>query len=174
MQELAQLDRWEHACQRQALDQAQAEATQAQERYQSLRQRLEEENIPENDTIGRLRGAIVNLQTVRRTVEKAREERDEALKALLRAEAALNTSPFAGQTPEQVQRELQTPPAGKASYAAAIILGIAGAAATPPSGWASRWGQPPPFVSPPASCSFPQEAPGRWPGPPAARPRRPR
>ena len=135
LQELAQLDRWEHACQRQALDQAQAEATQAQERYQSLRQRLEEENIPENDTIGRLRGAIVNLQTVRRTVEKAREERDEALKALLRAEAALNTSPFAGQTPEQVQRELQTPPAGKASYAAAIILGIAGAAATAAALW---------------------------------------
>ena len=54
--------------------------------------------MPENDTIARLRGAIVNLETTRRAVEKARAERDEAMKALLRAEAAVSESPFAGQS----------------------------------------------------------------------------
>ena len=57
--------------------------------------------------IARLRGAIVNLETTRKALHKAREERDEAMKAVLRAQDAVSKSPFAGQTPEQVQRQEQ-------------------------------------------------------------------
>ena len=59
------------------------------------------------ETIGRLRGAIVNLETVRKNVEKARTDRDEAMKALLRAEKNVNDSPFAGQTAESARKEAQ-------------------------------------------------------------------
>ena len=100
-EELAQHDRWESARKRQALTQAETAAREAEEHAVSVRRQLETEQIPGNDTIGRLRGAIVNLETVRKSVDKARGERDEAMKALLRAEAAVNESPFAGQTAEQ-------------------------------------------------------------------------
>lgn len=70
-----------------------------------MQERLQQDQIPENETIARLRGAIVNLETTRRAVDKARSERDEAMKALLRAEAAVNESPFAGQSPESARRE---------------------------------------------------------------------
>ncbi|MDR3947530.1 MAG: hypothetical protein Q3X59_00860, partial [Dysosmobacter sp.] len=74
------------------------------------------------------RGAIVNLETTRRAVDKARSERDEAMKALLRAEAAVNESPFAGQSPEQAQREGSTPPVPanwrKGPGILLIVLGI--------------------------------------------------
>ena len=89
---------------------AQADAEQAEAKAAALRRRLEEERIPENDAIARLRGAIVNLETTRKAVEKARTERDAGLKALLSAEAAVNESPFAGQTPEQARREAAEPP----------------------------------------------------------------
>ncbi len=100
-EELAQHDRWESARKRQALTQAETAAREAEEHAVSVRRQLETEQIPGNDTIGRLRGAIVNLETVRKSVDKARGERDEAMKALLRAEAAVNENPFAGQTAEQ-------------------------------------------------------------------------
>ena len=100
-EELVQHDRWESAQKRQALTQAETSAREAEEHAASVRRQLETEQIPGNDTIGRLRGAIVNLETVRKSVDKARGERDEAMKALLRAEAAVNESPFAGQTAEQ-------------------------------------------------------------------------
>ena len=108
--ELAQWEQWEQLQKRQALAEAQDAARQAAAHAAALRQRIQEERIPENDTIGRLRGAIVNLQTVRRSVEKARGERDAAMKALLKAEAAVNDSPFSGQTPEQARRESAEPP----------------------------------------------------------------
>lgn len=76
-----------------------------------MQERLQQDQIPENETIARLRGAIVNLETTRRAVDKARSERDEAMKALLRAEAAVNESPFAGQSPESAgerPQELRT------------------------------------------------------------------
>lgn len=76
----------------------------------ALRRRAEEERIPQNDAIARLRGAIVNLETVRRSVDKARSERDEALKARLRAESAVNDSPFAGMSVEDARKETETPP----------------------------------------------------------------
>lgn len=99
--ELAHHDRWESAQKRQVLTQAEQAAQEAEAHAASVRRQLETEQIPGNDTIGRLRGAIVNLETVRKSVDKARGERDEAMKALLRAEAAVNENPFAGQTAEQ-------------------------------------------------------------------------
>ena len=102
--ELSACDRWEASRRRQALAQAEAAARETAERAAELRRRIEEERIPENDAIGRLRGAIVNLETVRRSLKKAREEQDEARKQVLRAEAAVNDSPFAGHTPEQAAR----------------------------------------------------------------------
>ena len=113
--ELAQHDRWESAQKRQVLTQAEQAAQEAEAHAASVRRQLETEQIPGNDTIGRLRGAIVNLETVRKSVEKARRERDEAMKQLLRAEAAVGESPFAGQTAEQARREVaqQTAPSQK-------------------------------------------------------------
>nr|WP_325253644.1 AAA family ATPase [uncultured Oscillibacter sp.] len=103
-EELAACDRWEASRRHQAQAQAETAARETAERAADLRRRTEEERIPENDAIGRLRGAIVNLETVRRSLKKAREEQDEARKQALRAEAAVNDSPFAGHTPEQAAR----------------------------------------------------------------------
>ena len=102
--ELDQWDRWEAARQRQALSDAAAAAEAAEARAAQVRDQLQKDQIPENETIARLRGAIVNLETTRKAVEKARAERDDAMKALLRAEAAVNESPFAGQTAEDARK----------------------------------------------------------------------
>lgn len=82
------------------------EAVQASDaRLEQLRAAAEADKLPPNDAIGRLRGAIVNLSTVRKSVDKAREQRDDAARVLFRAEEALNRSPFAGLTAEQARRE---------------------------------------------------------------------
>ena len=126
-QELADLDRWEAARQHQALAKAQADAEQTEAKAAALRRRLAEDRIPENDAIARLRGAIVNLESTRKAVEKARAERDDGLKSLLRAEAAVNESPFAGQTPEQARREAaEPPPPAHWNRTPAILTVIAG------------------------------------------------
>lgn len=132
-EELSACDRWEASRRRRALSQADAAAQDAARRAADLRQRIEEDRVPENDAIGRLRGAIVNLETVRRSTKKAREEQDEAWKVLLRAEAAVSESPFSGHTPEQAARlPLDTGPKprfplwlGVLAAAAAIGLGAA-------------------------------------------------
>ena len=103
--ELTDCNRWEAAQRRQALSGAASAAEQAEVRAAQVQERLQQDQIPENETIARLRGAIVNLETTRRAADKARSERDEAMKALLRAEAAVNESPFAGQSPESARRE---------------------------------------------------------------------
>ena len=102
--ELAQYDRWEAAQKRRQLA---ALTDAAAQRVRDLTQQLEEDRVPGMETIGRLRGAIVNLETVRKNVEKARTDRDEAMKALLRAEKNVNDSPFAGQTAESARKEAQ-------------------------------------------------------------------
>lgn len=89
---------------RSARRQAESRAVQAEQRAEALACQAREERLPEMETIGRLRGAIVNLETTRKAASKAREQRDEALKTLLRAEAAVNESPFTGLTPEQAER----------------------------------------------------------------------
>lgn len=133
--ELSQFDRWEAQQQRQVLSQAEQAAQEASARANTLRHQLEAEHIPENDTIARLRGAIVNLETVRKSVGKARSDRDVAMKTLLRAEAALGESPFAGQSPEQVRREIAAPPPGHPSYFAPAVLGLGSCAAAGALGW---------------------------------------
>ena len=124
-EELAQHDLWEAVLQKQALAEAEAEAAKAEQAATALRQRLTEDHIPENETIGRLRGALVNLETTRRNVEKARGEKDEAAKALLRAEAALNESPFVGQTPDSARKEATEPPKARANLIVPILLSFA-------------------------------------------------
>lgn len=102
--ELAQYDRWESAQKRRQLAALTTDADTAAQRVHSLTQQLEKDRVPDMETIGRLRGAIVNLETVRKNVEKARADRDEAMKSLLRAEKNVNDSPFAGQTAEEARR----------------------------------------------------------------------
>lgn len=102
--ELTQHDRWEAALRQKAIAEAQQEAQRAEQTAADLRRHLTEDHIPENETIGRLRGAIVNLETTRKNTEKARGEKDEAAKSLLRAEAALNESPFVGHSPESARK----------------------------------------------------------------------
>ena len=107
LEELDHCDRWEALRRRSALTAAEAEAAAAEQRAEDLRRRIGADRVPENDAIARLRGAIVNLETTRRAVDRARAERDEAMKALLRAEAAVSESPFAGQSPESARKEVQ-------------------------------------------------------------------
>ncbi len=108
--QLAQYARREAAQRQAALERCRGEAQAAAQRAEALKSSLTAEQIPENETIGRLRGAIVNLETVRKSVSQAREERDEAAKALLRAEAAAQEGPFAGLTAERAQAEAAAPP----------------------------------------------------------------
>lgn len=110
MQERALAERWAAAQRRGEARQLADAAQLAAARSKTLRLRLEEDRVPESETIGRLRGAIVNLEVVRRSVEKAREERDAALAALLRAEAAVGESPFAGLSAEEAVREAAAVP----------------------------------------------------------------
>lgn len=134
--ELERLDRWERFERQQILAEAQAQAAQAEEQAALLRHRAAEDRVPENETIGRLRGAIVNLETVRKAVEKARAERDEAAKALLRAEAAVHESPFAGQTAEQARRDAAEPPkAVRWNIWPSLLVNIAGFAAAAAVGY---------------------------------------
>ena len=107
LEELDHCDRWEALRRWSALTAAEAEAAAAEQRAEDLRRRIGADRVPENDAIARLRGAIVNLETTRRAVDRARAERDEAMKALLRAEAAVSESPFAGQSPESARKEIQ-------------------------------------------------------------------
>lgn len=91
--------------------QAEDRAGHAEQRAEVLARQAREGRLPEMETIGRLRGAIVNLETTRRAAARAREQRDEARNALLRAEAAVNESPFTGLTPEQAEKlPLDLPP----------------------------------------------------------------
>lgn len=111
------------------LAEAKAQAEAAQENAERLRRELEADHIPENEVIARLRGAIVNLETTRKALDKARTQRDEAAKALLRAEAAVGESPFAGLTPEQAEKlPLNLEPKPRLPLWAAALTALAGAA----------------------------------------------
>lgn len=128
--ELADHDRWDAAQARHALESARQTVLEKETAAKHLRLQLESRGIPENDGLARLRGAIVNLETVRRGVEKAREERDTAMKAVLRAEVAVGASPFAGSTAEGARQIVSTLPATEkfAWWAAALMLLGTGAA----------------------------------------------
>lgn len=128
-EELAALDRWDIQRQQQALRRVEDAALRAEEKAAALRLRMEEEQIPENDVTSRLRGAIVNLNTVRKSAEKAQEESQAAKDALAQAEEKLAAAPFAGKTPEEARAlPLDLPPKPKLSWwvmALAALLGLA-------------------------------------------------
>ena len=129
VQELALHDQWAAYQKRQELAEAQAAASKSAQLCDALRTQLAAEQIPESETISRLRGAIVNLETVRKSVDKARGERDEAIKSLLHAESALQDSPFAGQSPEAARRSAISVPAIRPKlWWLPILLGAAAAA----------------------------------------------
>ena len=101
--------RWESLKKQLSAQDAEEALRYTQARYTELSGAVQADRIPENDAIGRLRGAIVNLNTTRKSVDKAREQRDEAARALYRAEEAVGKSPFAGLTAEQARREPAIP-----------------------------------------------------------------
>lgn len=133
-QELEALDLWDLQQKCQALQTAEDAAAQAEEKAASLRRRLEEEQIPENDVTGRLRGAIVNLNTVRKSAEKAQEAYDASKSALAQAEEKLSASPFAGQTAEEARQSAQTlPPTSLKAWNWLMLVLAAGLLAA--AGW---------------------------------------
>lgn len=108
---LALCDRFEAAQKHRELDGLRQAAETAERHADALRTELEAGHVPEMDVIGRLRGAIVNLETTRKGVERARDQRDDALKARLRAETAANEHPFAPLSAEEARRQADAPPA---------------------------------------------------------------
>lgn len=110
-QDLALWTQYDHVQNRKAVLETEQAAQRAKQNADELQRRIEAEHVPENDTIARLRAAIVNLETVRKSVGQAREQRDESQKKLLRAEAAVRESPFAGESAEEAKREAAAPPA---------------------------------------------------------------
>lgn len=134
--ELAGLDRWDIQRKRLDLQKVEEAAAQAEEKAAALRRRLEEEQVPENDVTGRLRGAIVNLNTVRKSAEKAQAEYLSAKAALAQAEETLSASPFAGQTAEEARRTVQDPlPGYKHPLAPALAAGLLGLCAAGAAGY---------------------------------------
>ena len=125
-EELSHHQRWEDLKKRQNLQATQEASDAAQVHLQEVRTAMEADHIPENDAIGRLRGAIVNLGAVRKGVEKARDQRDDAARALFRAENAVTQSPFAGLTPEQAAREAAASPAIHVSHWTELAIFFAG------------------------------------------------
>ncbi len=124
--ELSALDRWEEHRKRQDLQKIEDAAAQAEEKAAALRRRLEEEQVPENDVTVRLRGAIVNLNTVRKNAERAQEQYDAAKAALARAEEQLSAGPFAGQTAEEAKRTAADPlPKVKRPLAPLLLTALA-------------------------------------------------
>lgn len=103
--ELARHDRWDAAQKYRQLEQLAADADAAAQHTQALENQLEADHIPDPETIGRLRGAIVNLETVRKSAAKARADKDESMKALLRAEKAVSEFPFSGRPPKMPGRK---------------------------------------------------------------------
>ena len=124
-EELRSMDRWEAVRSREALAGAQDMAAEAEEYAAGLRQEMDERNIPGLDTISRLRGAIVNLRSVRTQVERAESEEEEARQALRRAESAVRKSAFAGRSPEVAEHlPLDLPPRPEIPFVLKICLGI--------------------------------------------------
>ena len=128
-EELQHHRRWEALCRQQTAEVARAASAAAEETLNTLRAGLARDRIPEVESIGRLRGAIVNLAATQKNVDKARSQRDEAAKALLRAEAAVNESPFAGKSPEAAAREAASAPHVSVSHWKELAVFFTGLAA---------------------------------------------
>ena len=124
---LALHDGWDAAQKRRVLTEAETASIEAERTISNLRQQAEESRLPENETIARLRGAIVNLETVRKSVDKAMAEKDAAMKASVRAETAVSDSPFAGKSVEEARREAAASPNVRAPLSfGSVLLAIFG------------------------------------------------
>lgn len=124
-------DLWDASKERRLLSEAEDAAEAAEQTAVTLRRRAEEARLPENETIGRLRGAIVNLETVRKSVNAAMGEKDAAMKASVKAETAVSESPFAGRTAEEAHRAVQNaPPIRPKTWWFSILLLAVGAGGT--------------------------------------------
>lgn len=120
---LALHDRWDAARQFRALDEARSETAAAAETADRLRRQAEETRLPENEAIARLRGAIVNLGTVRKSVDRAMAEKDAAMKAQVRAETAVSDSPFAGRSADEARRAAEgVPPVRRKAWWLPVLL----------------------------------------------------
>lgn len=120
---LALHDRWDAARQLRALDEARSEAAAAAETADRLRRQAEETRLPENEAIARLRGAIVNLGTVRKSVDRAMAEKDAAMKAQVRAETAVSDSPFTGRSADEARRAAEgVPPVRRKAWWLPVLL----------------------------------------------------
>ena len=120
---LALHDRWDAARQLRALDEARSETAAAAETADRLRRQAEETRLPENEAIARLRGAIVNLGTVRKSVDRAMAEKDAAMKAQVRAETAVSDSPFAGRSADEARRAAEgVPPVRRKAWWLPVLL----------------------------------------------------
>ncbi|MBQ6206560.1 MAG: hypothetical protein IJK52_05720 [Oscillospiraceae bacterium] len=71
--------------------------------YEAMKGKLEEDHVPEMDTISRLRGAIINIMTAGRQLDKAEAEQEAAEKILSDAKADVDAAPFAGMTPDEAE-----------------------------------------------------------------------
>ena len=127
-EELRRHAHWELLQKRQALERSAENLRQADSRAAAMRQQLEDDRIPESEAILRLQSNIANLDVTRKQAEAARAAQSDAHNARLQAEASLNESPFAGQTPEEVRKEVADPPKGTVN-AIPAILAVYGAAA---------------------------------------------
>ncbi len=72
--------------------------------YEAMKGKLEEDRVPEMETISRLRGAIINIMTAGRQLDKAEAEQEAAEKILSDAKADVDAAPFAGMTPDEAER----------------------------------------------------------------------
>lgn len=128
-------ERWETLKKQLSAQDAEEAVRYTETKLNEIKAAVEADRIPANDAIGRLRGAIVNLGTARKSVDKAREQRDEAARTLYRAEEAVHQSPFAPMSAEQARKTAQTPPKAKANLLPAVLTSFAVFAAFAAAGY---------------------------------------
>ena len=98
--------------------------------YAAMKSKLEEDKVPELDAVSHLRGAIVNIMTAGKQLDKAEAEQEAAEGVLAAAKADVDAMPFAGMTPDEAeQSELKlpfkpfVPKWGKIAFGAVVALG---------------------------------------------------
>lgn len=123
-------DQWDAAKKLQSLAELEATAADAEQTAAALRRQADDDRLPENETIARLRGAIVNLETVRKSVARAMAEKDAAMKASVKAETDVSENPFAGHTVEEsVRAAISVPAVRKKAWWLSFLLLLLGAGA---------------------------------------------
>ena len=94
--------------------------------YAAMKNKLEADNVPELDSISRLRGAIINIMTAGKQLDKAEAEQEAAEKVLAAAKSDVDAMPFAGMTPEEAEQSaLKLPFKPFIPKWLAIVFGIA-------------------------------------------------